>query len=381
MSTEWLWDRFEKSGAKMPPEQDWARDYNSRPTPEELMEERRQLARERLALQEERERLLQLERNMQAAADQPSSCAAKMVEHLKHAHSGFGPSAPTKSTEGDCHDKKEMEREESLREARRILAVDVRGTLSTTAERVKLEILDLHEGSTDTQQRTQWRRLCRLLHEDKVQNIHKDSEVDKQTCQRAYFRLDQYANPMKEQEFDAAPTWGSSTTSSRQHSQPFDPEPEASNKSKNTSRPWTDPTPRYPSSTASPHATPGYASSTASPYDTPWHASSKTSTRATPGYASSRASTHATDSDEDPYNPNQHPKGTAECYVWIKNDGSNMWFCRICRGKHGNKGRFCTRDHLASKMHKERVADVLVGDRTYIDQSEAPTYDWTTPQR
>ena len=135
----------------------------------------------------------------------------------------------------------------------------------------------------------------------------------------------------------------------------FDPEPDASKRSKNESRPWTNPTPRYASSTASTHAT--------------------------PGYASSRASTHATDSDEDPYNPNQHPKGTAECYVWIKNDGSNMWFCRICRGKHGLKGRFCTRDHLATKMHKERVADVLAGKRTYLDQSEAPTYDWTTPQR
>jgi len=336
MSTDWLWGRFETNATSRQETLDGF-------TQEDLLEQRRQIARERRELQEERERLLQLERNMQAAADQR-------------------------------HDKKEMEREESLREARRILAVDTRGTLTTTDERVKLEILGLDTGSTQMHQRAQWRRLCRLLHDDKVQNIHKDSGVDTQTCQRAYTRLDTYANAMKEQEYDE--TWLSSTASSRQqtrfapehggHQRPFDPEPEASEESKKESRPWTNPTPRY-------------APPTASPYDTPWHASSTTFTHATPGYASSSASTHATDSAEDGCNPNQHPKGTAECYVYIKNDGSNMWFCRLCKGKNGRHGRFCTRDHLAKDTHKYRVAQVLSGKRTYIDDSDAPTYDWTTP--
>jgi hypothetical protein len=327
MSTEWLWERFETNATSRQEKLDGF-------TPEELLEQRRQIERERRELQDERERLLQLERNLQAAADQR-------------------------------HDKKEMEREESLREARRILAVDTRGTITTTDERVKLEILDLGTGSTHTQQRAQWRRLCLLLHEDKVNNLHKDSERDKQTCQQAYTRLDKYANVMRPQPWD--PTWRSSTASSRQQTR-FDPEPEASEESKKESRPWTNPTPRY-------------ASSKASPYDTPWHASSSTSTHATPGYASSSASTHATDSAEDGCNPNQHPKGTAECYVYIKNDGSNMWFCRLCKGKGGRHGRFCTREHLAKDTHKYRVAQVLSGKRDYIDQSDAPTYDWTTPSR
>jgi hypothetical protein len=32
-------------------------------------------------------------------------------------------------------------------------------------------------------------------------------------------------------------------------------------------------------------------------------------------------------------------------------------------------------------MHKYRVAEVLSGKRTYIDESDTPTYDWTTPCR
>jgi hypothetical protein len=300
MSTEWLGERFETNATSRQEKLDGF-------TPEELLEQRRQIERERRELQDERERLLQLERELQ----------------------------------------------------------DTRGTLTTTDERVKLEILDLGTGSTHTQQRAQWRRLCLLLHEDKVNNLHKDSERDKQTCQQAYTRLDKYANVMRPQPWD--PTWRSSTASSRQQTR-FDPEPEASEESKKESRPWTNPTPRY-------------ASSKASPYDTPWHASSSTSTHATPGYASSSASTHATDSAEDGCNPNQHPKGTAECYVYIKNDGSNMWFCRLCKGKGGRHGRFCTRDHLAKDTHKYRVAQVLSGKSNYIDDSNAPTYDWTTPYR
>ena len=72
-------------------------------------------------------------------------------------------------------------------------------------------------------------------------------------------------------------------------------------------------------------------------------------------------------------NPNAHPYGPDEAYVWLS--GHNIWLCRLCGGK---TGKHCTTDHLDSDTHQKRVKSVVRdGDPYWLKYSTAPNYDYS----
>ena len=76
---------------------------------------------------------------------------------------------------------------------------------------------------------------------------------------------------------------------------------------------------------------------------------------------------------EDGNNPNAHPYGPDEAYVWLSYPV--MWLCRLCGGK---TGKLCTTDHLDSDRHQNRVNLVMIdGDPYWLQRSIAPNYDYT----
>ena len=71
-------------------------------------------------------------------------------------------------------------------------------------------------------------------------------------------------------------------------------------------------------------------------------------------------------------NPEAHPYGPDEAYVWLSKD--QIWLCRLCGGKRGKQ---CEPGHLASDDHKKRVKSVMEGDPYWLQFSTAPNYDYT----
>ena len=76
-------------------------------------------------------------------------------------------------------------------------------------------------------------------------------------------------------------------------------------------------------------------------------------------------------------NPDAHPYGPDEAYVWLSEP--RMWLCRICGGRSGGRiGKLCTTDHLESDRHQNRVNQVMRdGDPYWLQSSIVPNYDYT----